>query len=159
MTAMALLDFLLGAWVLERRLVDERLGAEGRFEGIARFTPEGPGTAAYREEGTVRFLDHVGAAHRDLRCAGVGEGSVAFSFPDGRAFHLLELRPEGYEAEHRCGEDRYLGRFCLVDEGEWHATWRVEGPRKALLLEGAYRRTGPHGAPGSAAVGGLSSSK
>ena len=147
MTAPDLLDFLLGSWALDRRLVDGRLGAEGRFEGVARFTPEGPGAAAYREEGTVRFLDHVGAAHRDLRCTAVAEGSVAFSFPDGRAFHLLELRPEGYEAEHRCGEDRYLGRFLLLDEGEWRATWRVEGPRKSLLLEGAYRRVGRPGAP------------
>lgn len=155
---MDLLGFLLGTWVLDRRLVDARLGAEGRFEGVARFAPTGGGAAAYREEGTMRFLDHVGSAHRDLRCRAVDQSSVAFSFPDGRDFHRLELRPDGYEAEHRCGEDRYLGRFLLVGDAEWHATWKVVGPRKALLLEGAYRRVGAPGARGSASERRLSSS-
>ena len=135
-----LLGFLLGRWSLERSLLDERLGAEGRFQGTACLDRVAPGKAAYREEGTLRFLDHLGAAHRSLRCAAAGQRAVAFAFPDGRPFHRLELSTSGYEAEHPCGEDRYEGRFVLLDDDAWSASWRVVGPRKQLHLVGTYRR-------------------
>jgi hypothetical protein len=143
-----LLGLLLGRWSLERSLLDERLGAEGRFQGTACFDQVAPGMAAYREEGTLRFLDHVGAARRSLGCAAEGGQAVAFTFPDGRRFHRLELAATGYEAVHRCGDDRYDGRFVLLGDDEWTATWRVEGPRKRLLLVGSYRRLAD-GAAGS----------
>lgn len=138
-----LLTFLLGDWDLSRRLVDVGLGLEGRFAGIARFTPDGPRAADYEEHGTLTWSGHQGPAHRRLRCASAGEHAVAFSFPDGRPFHLLELRPDGFDAEHPCGADRYAGHFLLVGDDEWHATWEVAGPRKRLLLQGTYRRLRP----------------
>ena len=140
MTGGCLLSFLLGEWDLQRHLVDIRLGLEGRFGGIARFSPDGPLAAGYDERGILTWPGHVGPASRRLRCESVGEGRVAFSFADGRPFHHLELRSDGFEAFHLCGADRYGGRFVLLGDDEWHATWEVEGPHKALLLKGIYRR-------------------
>lgn len=135
-----LLGFLLGDWALERRLVDERQGLEGSFEGVARFLPGAAGAAAYREDGTMRWQAHVGPAFRALACAARGPASVDFAFPDGRHFHRLELRRGGYDALHLCGEDRYAGHFVLVGADAWRATWHVEGPAKALVIDGTYRR-------------------
>ena len=113
--------------------------------GVARFTPDGPGAADYAEQGTLRWPTHEGPAHRRLRCVSAGERAVDFSFPDGRPFHRLELRPDGFDAAHPCGADRYAGHFQAVGDDEWHATWDVEGPRKRFLLEGTYRRLRPAG--------------
>jgi hypothetical protein len=140
---MDLFSYLLGTWRLRRRLVDERIGAEGRFEGMAYFEPDGPGTAAYREEGVLAFLDHLGPAQRRLRCVAVSDEVVAFSFSDGRFFHLLERRSEGFGTEHLCGEDRYFGRFVFLGDDRWRARWHVEGPRKTLTLDGSYLRLCP----------------
>lgn len=135
-----LLPFLLGDWDIRRHLVDIRLGLEGRFEGTARFAPDGPRAAGYHEQGILTWPGHAGPAYRSLRCASSGEHRVAFSFTDGRPFHVLELRSDGFDIDHPCGADRYAGRFVLVGNDEWRATWEVEGPRKRLRLEGTYRR-------------------
>lgn len=138
-----LLEFLRGDWDLSRRLVDRRLGLEGRFEGVARFEPDGPGSARYHEEGVLTWPGHVGRAFRTLRCEGSDDDRVvALSFPDGRPFHLLELRRDGFEVEHPCGEDRYVGRFRLLGDDAWEADWSVDGPAKRLLLAATYRRIG-----------------
>ena len=54
---------------------------------------------------------------------------VVVLFADGRLFHRLEMRAEGFWATHRCGDDLYEGHFvarkrraleCDVD-GAWTA--------------------------------------
>lgn len=137
------LAFLLGTWALERRLVDLRLGLEGRFEGLARVEPGDRAPATYREEGLVTWPGHVGPAFRSLQVVPAGTGALELRFPDGRFFHRLELVASGYEAEHPCGRDRYLGRFVLLGPDAWSATWVVEGPAKSQRLEATYTRRSP----------------
>lgn len=134
------LAYLTGTWSLERRLEDADLGAEGHFVGIARVDPLGERRFRYHEEGLLQWQGYRGQASRTLLLAPIGPATVAFSFPDGRFFHLLQLRPDGYRALHECGEDRYEGAFALKGPDAWSATWRVTGPRKALVLSGSYQR-------------------
>ncbi len=132
--------YLSGTWSLERRLEDVGLGVEGRFVGIARLEPAGDGRSRYREQGLLEWQGYRGQASRTLTVAPAGPATATFSFPDGRFFHLLQLRPDGYEVVHECGSDRYAGTFVLVGPDAWTATWRVDGPRKELLLAGEYTR-------------------
>lgn len=134
------LGYLSGTWSLERHLEDLAAGLEGRFVGIARVEPAGDGRSRYREEGLLEWQDYRGQASRTYTVAPAGPATAAFSFPDGRFFHLLQLRPDGYRVVHECGDDRYEGTFVVEASDVWSATWRVSGPRKDLLLVGRYRR-------------------
>lgn len=142
------LAYLSGTWSLDRRLEDTALGVEGRFVGIARIDPVSEGRFRYHEEGLLEWQAHRGQASRTLLLAPVGPATVAFSFPDGRFFHLLQLRTDGYRALHECGDDRYEGTFSLLGPDTWSATWRVTGPRKALVLSGTYTRLSDRGQEG-----------
>lgn len=134
------LDYLEGSWALRRELSDHRLALEGSFQGTAWFEPASEGVLTYREEGLLEWPGYRGEASRSLLCRSIGPARVAFLFGDGRLFHDLELRPDGFEAAHDCAPDRYEGTFVLLGEDTWSATWRVSGPKKALVLHSRYRR-------------------
>ncbi|MCU1495087.1 MAG: hypothetical protein JWO62_2851 [Acidimicrobiaceae bacterium] len=133
--------YLAGTWQLERELLDERTGAHGTFEGVASFTPVAEEALDYQEKGELVWPTHRGTASRYLSYVRDTRERASVLFVDGRAFHLLELRTDGFQAVHVCGEDRYLGDFTLVSEAAWSAVWRVSGPQKALVLRSIYRRS------------------
>lgn len=128
-----------GAWRLRRTIADHRDGPDGRFEGRAVFTPEGPGLA-YREEGVLRLTGQPPlAASRSCFWRADGPSRVAVSFPDGRPFHAFDLAT-GAEAVHLCGEDSYRVAYDFGAWPAWQATWRVTGPRKDYTMVSRYTR-------------------
>ncbi|MBP1805534.1 DUF6314 family protein [Rubellimicrobium aerolatum] len=128
-------DFL-GQWRIAR-IIDDRLGPPGRFDGAARFTPDGEGLR-YREEGTLRLGGLTLAAHRDYLWR-ADEGGIAVLFPDGRPFH--RFRPEGRAAgtDHPCGRDLYRVAYDLTSWPDWAAEWTVTGPAKDYTMVSRYR--------------------
>jgi hypothetical protein len=120
---------LTGTWTIERRVRDLRTGVSGRFHGIATITLDGH----WVEEGALDFGAYHGPARRELR---IVDGEVRFA--DGRPFHPLDLT--GAPVEHLCGEDRYRGRFRLLDPDALDVVWEVTGPHKHQRIETSYRR-------------------
>ena len=136
------LDFLLGAWSLERELTDHRTGAHGWFTGSAevklfdRARARASAaleltsvSAVYRESGTLRFAGHEGPAERELRFLPAA-GAVQMLFSDGRPFANLDLRDGSCHARHDCRADRYELRFDLAGPDRLNESWRVLGPSK-----------------------------
>ena len=70
------------------------------------------------------------AAWPSARGAG---GTAEVRFADGRFFYLLDLRPGRWEAEHGCGEDRYLLAHRVLSDDLLEERWRVRGPAKDYL--------------------------
>jgi len=134
------LGYLQGTWSLRRRLEDHHLRLEGTFVGTLRVEPKGEADWRYHEEGILDWPSHRGQATRTLTCRRASRSRATFSFPDGRLFHDLELRPDGFSATHLCGEDRYQATFVLLGQDAWSATWAVEGPTKSLVLAALYQR-------------------
>lgn len=132
-----LLDYLLGSWRIERHLLDERTGKQGRFTGTARFTPV-DGSLRYAEDGVLDWPPHRGPASRALRFEVRAAWSASVFFDDGRLFHTLDLAAGSAVAEHRCGDDRYQGQYRLLGPTAWAQEWRVDGPHKALTILTAY---------------------
>ena len=149
------LDFLRGAWRIERRLVDYAAVGTGTFDGVARFfaarsgPPAAPDpqpakasppasepvTLTYHETGELRFGGHRGPDSRTLRYRRRPDGTADVFFADGREFYHLDPRPGYWTAQHPCGQDHYVlaGRL-LGDEtagsGKFEERWRVRGPGK-----------------------------
>jgi hypothetical protein len=120
---------LTGRWTVERRVLDRRTGAAGRFHGVATFAPDGRWT----EEGTLELGAYRGPARRELAIA---DGMVRFA--DGRPFHPLDL--SGRPVEHRCGDDRYVGEYRLLGPDALEVVWDVTGPHKHQRIASSYRR-------------------
>lgn len=131
--------FLRGAWSLERELADRAATRRGRARGRAVFAPDGA-ALRYREEGILTLGDYRGAFFRDglYRFPTPARAEVAFA--DGRPFHDLDLTHGAWRACHRCGDDRYEGRFAVLHADAWQAVWRVTGPRKDWVLSSRFRR-------------------
>src|ERR1039458_3946053 len=128
------LGFLSGGWHVERALHDHRSGVQGRFTGSAAVAPQpgGPGMS-YPESGELRFGGHTGPATRRLALRPGAGGTAEVRFADGRFFYLLDLRPGRWEAEHDCGEDRYLLAHRVLSDDLLEERWRVRGPAKDYL--------------------------
>ena len=128
---------LAGTWRIHRVIRDHAAGRDGTFTGEADIAPDGAGLI-WRESGTVRFGDHEGPAGRVLLVVPSEEGGWEVRFADGRPFHPLDLRTGDCSVVHLCGQDRYEGRYRLLDPRTMTVTWRVRGPRKDLELRGTY---------------------
>ncbi|MGH9103876.1 MAG: DUF6314 family protein [Acidimicrobiales bacterium] len=124
------MGFLLGDWLVRRSVEDLRNGVTGSFSGRARVRSAGECRAIQDESGTLVTGGRRLASRRRTLYVGEREGAVAVRFEDGRPFHLLDLRTGGWRAEHRCGEDLYLGAFAVLSAQGWQVTWLVTGPRK-----------------------------
>ncbi len=131
--------FLEGAWHLSRILDDRRTKQRGRLDGLAVFTPCGA-RLIYRERGVLRIGAYRGRAERDYRYAFPTPGRAEVAFDDGAPFHDLDLTAGTWNADHRCREDRYQGRFRVLAPDAWQAVWRVVGPRKDQTLTTRYSR-------------------
>lgn len=132
--------YLTGAWRVDRALEDRRRGAHGRFEGEARFTPEGAGALAYREEGRLALGGFETLAHQRYLYAFPAPTLAEVRFADGRPFHELHLGSGRWTAEHRCGADLYRGTFRALGPDRWTADWEITGPRKDQVLRGRFTR-------------------
>jgi len=114
-----------GQWQVERTIVQAD-GTRGRFVGTVRFTPQGPGTLAYREEGTITL--GTGPALQAGRSYIWKEG-LHVLFDDGRPFHRIPA--QGGTSIHICPPDTYKVGYDFSRWPEWTATWDVSGPRKS----------------------------
>ena len=136
---MLLLSDFLGDWRIERRIDDRLSGQTGRFEGLARLSPDGEGLR-YRESGTLRLGDGSPmAAHRDYLWSRAGD-RIEVRFADLRPFH--SFRPEGRApgTDHPCGRDLYRVTYDLAIWPRWTAEWIVTGPAKDYRMLTAYAR-------------------
>lgn len=134
-----LCGFLNGRWAVARTMVTRRVGLSGTFEGVATVAPC-PGGLGYLEEGEVRAGDHCGRASRAWTYLPLGLGAAQVRFPDGRAFHDLDLTAGTWQAVHHCGHDTYRGAFEVISPAVWTVTWNVTGPRKDLRLHTCLTR-------------------
>jgi hypothetical protein len=130
--------FLVGAWHLRRSIVAGEVEV-GSFTGTGTFGADVDGILRYRERGTLHLDGRNAPATRRLtyRVAGA-RAQVAFE--DGRPFHDLDLRDGIDEVEHLCGEDRYRGRFEIVDPDTWQHVWWVTGPTKDHVIRTVLER-------------------
>jgi hypothetical protein len=125
-------DFL-GGWRVVRDLRHDD-GSEGRFEGLAAWTADGPG-AVYAEHGQL-WLAGQGPFTAE-RCYRWGADLTVF-FEDGRVFHRVP--PRGGAVCHWCPPDQYDGDYSFADWPLWRVVWRVTGPRKSYVSTTTYQR-------------------
>ncbi len=131
------LTFLLGAWRLDRTIVDHRAGSSGSFVGEASLVDgrgaggSGPPERAhYEEAGELRIGAYRGPARRSLAYVRLDNGSVLLCFGDGRPFIDLDLSTGACQRVHDCGEDRYEIEVSVRSGDVIEERWRVQGPRK-----------------------------
>jgi hypothetical protein len=135
-----LASFLVGPWCTVRRIADRRSGATGRFKGGATFTPT-PNGLRYDERGTLVHGSFRGETTRTYRFVFSRHPAIAdVRFDDGRLFHTLDLSSGITDVEHDCGSDRYRGRCRLLGRSSWTLVWKIEGPRKQMLIGTHYVR-------------------
>lgn len=133
--------YLRGSWRLTRQIRDHRAYADGAFEGSVSLTDCREGLH-YREEGELSIAGYRGAAWRCYLFHFPSSGRAEVTFPGGRHFHNLDLRSGTWDALHRCGQDSYRGSFEACAEDRLRVTWRIQGPRKDLLLDSWLTREG-----------------
>jgi hypothetical protein len=128
-------DFL-GSWQAQRTILD-RLGAPGRFDGLARLSPDGEGLH-YREEGTLTLGDGPAmTAHRDYLWRQAHD-RIEVLFADGRPFHAFVPRGRAPGTDHPCGRDFYRVTYDFTAWPRWTAEWIVTGPAKEYRMLTAY---------------------
>lgn len=127
-----------GAWRLERQ-VENAVGPDATFSGVARFLPDGEGLTLH-EAGEMRLVGQGGfRAERRYLWRTSGEWIAVF-FDDLRPFHAFDPSAPRPEAEHPCAPDHYRVAYDFTAWPRWHATWRVEGPRKSYVMRSEYFR-------------------
>jgi hypothetical protein len=128
------LAYLVGTWVVRRRITDHLAAVAGTFDGVARWVPaDGPDGArelAYHEEGELRIRDHRGPASRSLSYRARPDGTADVLFADGRPFYHLDPRSGSWQARHDCGRDVYELSARRLGPGRFEERWRVRGPGK-----------------------------
>ncbi|QCB98692.1 hypothetical protein E5206_18730 [Arthrobacter sp. PAMC25564] len=139
--------YLLGAWSVERTLLDRASGTRGSFAGAARFTETGDGGGLhFHEEGTVSWTSYnggpfTGPASRDylLRPTDARDTLDMF-FPDGRPFHRMGFSERSRQDRHWCDPDTYKVSYTMIGPHEFRYRWDVTGPVKDQLLESVLHR-------------------
>ena len=114
----------------------------GRLAGVALFSPA-PDGLRYHEHGTLVLGTYRGPAERQHCFALEGPAAADVRFADGRPFHRLDLASGRAPVRHDCPPDRYRGEYWAHGPDVWTLTWRVEGPRKRLLIRTRFRRAPP----------------
>ena len=136
MQAEAWLGRLAGRWQVARR-IEDRLGPEGRFEGVAVFEPAAGGLD-YTETGAL-VLGQGAPMRAGRRHLWRAEGArVVVYFADGRAFHDLDPEAARPAARHLCGADVYDVTYEFARWPDWETVWRVRGPRKDYRMITRY---------------------
>ncbi len=122
-------DFL-GDWTLHREIHHDD-GTQARFEGHARWRPEGTG-AVCDERGTLILPQGSFASEKRT----IWTAELAVYFADGRFFHTVP--PEGGRAGHWCDPDQYDFTYDFDGWPRWSMLCRVTGPRKAYRMTSRY---------------------
>ena len=128
-----------GAWTVERTVRDRRAASDGTFRGEATFMPTREGLR-YDETGRLELPGYTDDVSRCYRWIIDDPHRAAILFEDGRPFHALDLTNGEDRVRHLCGDDVYDGIYAVEDDGNWQLAWRIEGPRKSLLIESRYTR-------------------
>ncbi|WP_284985941.1 DUF6314 family protein [Arthrobacter sp. fls2-241-R2A-172] len=133
--------YLAGSWHVERTLLDRASGTRGTFTGVVRYTENPDGGLDYREDGTMHWPTHSGAAFREyLLKPGTSPERMDVFFPDGRPFHTMSFSEQGHEDEHWCDPDDYRVSYSYEGPDSFSFAWDVRGPAKDLLLESHVKR-------------------
>jgi len=133
-------EYLRGAWDVDRSVLDLRTGERGVFRGTARGEAVAAGVLHFVESGELTLSGHTGPGRRALELHRTVSGHADVQFADGRHFHGLELGPEPFVVEHRCGGDLYRGDYRLCGPARWSVVWEVDGPAKRYRLATSYVR-------------------
>ncbi|MGH3732031.1 MAG: DUF6314 family protein [Acidimicrobiales bacterium] len=125
------LDFLLGAWNVERSIDDTFSGDAGTFHGTATFVREDDDSRVrFDETGFVHFGEYSGRASRHLYLTRGSGSSINVRFADGHHFITLELH-EGFSRDHhQCQDDGYDVTTVVLSDDLIEERWRVRGPKK-----------------------------
>lgn len=132
-----LMDFA-GDWRVTR-VIEDRLGPPGRFEGTATLTPDGVGLI-YAEIGRLTLgsapkmqaeRSYLWREESDL---------IQVLFDDARPFHRFDPNLGGAGERHYCDPDIYDVVYALDDWPNWSSTWTVTGPRKDYTMRTQFAR-------------------
>lgn len=119
---------LVGAWRLERTLLDRLTDQRGTATGTLTLSPDADGIA-WAERGTVKWGGRAYDFTRGYRLTRDPDGWW-MRFSDGRPFHPWT---PGEWVTHPCRADLYRGR--ITSEGDsWRVEWDVQGPAKSQLI-------------------------
>lgn len=133
------LEAFEGDWRVSRVIRHAR-GPDARFEGTARFVPDGAGLI-YREEGELVIAGQVPMrAERRYLWRAAPDGAIDVRFDDGRAFHRIAPGESAPEDRHYCGPDTYDVAYDFSAWPDWTSRWQVRGPRKDYEMVSVYRR-------------------
>ena len=137
-----ILQSLLGAWTIERRVDDA-----ATLTGNATFERSREGEAVYHEQGTLRLsTGYEAAAERKYLYRQSPDGfAVFFAEHPPRLFHEVTLAREADGrlfgvAEHACADDLYRTEYQFEPGANFVICHRVRGPRKAYTMTTVYRR-------------------
>ena len=124
-----------GLWRIERQVANA-IGEDARFDGTARFAPDGA-ALVLKETGQMRLAGQVFHAERSYTWR-VQDGLIAVSFDDGRHFHSFDPALSFPTAHHDCPPDDYAAFYDFTAWPVWQAEWRVRGPRKDYRMRTTY---------------------
>ncbi len=128
-----------GAWRIARA-IHPADGAGARFDGEARFRPDGQGLA-YAEIGQLQLAGHPPVrAERCYLWRNGPAGVIEVFFPDGRPFHRIDLGAAAPSDRHLCDPDIYDVTYDFRRWPDWSSRWRVRGPRKDYRMISEYFR-------------------
>jgi len=139
---LTLADFQ-GRWRLSREIFDDAHRAHrahrapGQFAGEAVFQPEAGGLR-YVETGTLMLAGQPPMTATQRYLWQPGADAIDVFFPDGRAFHRIDLTLTQPEAHHHCAPDDYRVRYDFSQWPNWFSHWHVTGPRKAYELRNSF---------------------
>lgn len=127
-----------GTWHL-RRVVENAIGPDARFEGTAEFAPDDAGLVLV-ERGEMRIEGQGGFAAERRYLWRPSAAGIAVLFSNGRPFHEFDPASDRPEAEHPCAPDHYRVAYDFSGWPAWRSVWRVRGPRKSYVMQSRYFR-------------------
>jgi hypothetical protein len=128
-----------GSWRLDRHIRDLRTGRHGHMRGEARFTPDGD-FRRYEETGVLVFGDFRSEARRDYRFRIEDDAVFSVFFADGVFFHRASVTDGLACVAHDCAPDDYRGRYRITGADGWMLSWRIQGPRKNVVIGTRFSR-------------------
>lgn len=146
MTAPHILDRLQGEWKFVREVP-----GKATMTGRAHIAATSADRARYDETANVRLADGKtltgSQSYRYKRLAAPANGFEVLFGDTGELFERLEFQPQPdgsqrADAEHLCGDDRYVSQFVLDAEDRLLVEHTVTGPGKNYVVRTVYRRAG-----------------
>lgn len=126
---------MVGAWTINRELVDRTTGESGTFTGELVVAAD-PAGFTWLESGALTWMGRIRPAFRHLALRRL-DGLWWMTFSDGRPFHPWRT---GVELTHPCGADTYSGVVAATAPDAVDITWDVAGPQKNQRITTALRR-------------------